>query len=143
MENIETTSVHKFFRILLGLFMISTAIGHFTFQRIEFQAQVPDWVPMDKDLVIILSGIVELILGLGLIFLVKYKVKMGIVMAVFYVLVFPGNVTQYLNATSALNINTDQLRLARLLFQPVLIFVALWSTGALSHLLDQKEYRLQ
>jgi uncharacterized membrane protein len=132
MENINTSRTQNFFRILLGIFMITAAIGHFTFQRTDFQAQVPNWVPMDKDLVVILSGIVEMIMGLSMIFLTKYKVRVGIVLAIFYVLVFPGNIAQYLNGTSAFGLDTDQARLIRLFFQPVLIFLTLWSTGALT-----------
>ncbi len=113
--------------------MITAAFGHFTFQRQDFQAQVPNWVPMDKDLVVILSGIVELVLGLVLIFMTRYKVYIGIFLAVFYVMVFPGNIAQYLNGIDALGMNTDQARLIRLFFQPVLIFLALWSTGAIEY----------
>ncbi|MDP5202137.1 hypothetical protein [Flavobacterium sp. DG2-3] len=134
MEYIKTSKLQNFIRIFLGLFMITAAIGHFTFQRTDFQAQVPNWVPMDKDLVVILSGIVEIILGLAMVFLTKYKVKVGIVLALFYVLVFPGNIAQYLNGTSAFGLDTDQARLIRLFFQPVLIFLALWSTGAIGYL---------
>lgn len=131
MENDTTTKTQSFFRILLGIFMIAAAMGHFTFQRTDFQAQVPNWVPMDKDLVVILSGIVELVIGLVLIFLTRYKIQIGIGLAIFFVLVFPGNIAQYLNGTDALGMNTDQARLIRLFFQPVLILWALWSTGAL------------
>lgn len=138
MENIETTNTQKFVRILLGIFMITAAIGHFTFQRNDFQAQVPNWVPVDKDLVVILSGIVELVLGLTLMFLTRYKVKVGIFLAVFYVLVFPGNIAQYLNGTSALGLDTDLSRLIRLFFQPVLIFLTLWSTGAITYFKSSK-----
>ncbi len=138
MENTNTSTLQNFFRILLGLFMITAALGHFTFQREDFQAQVPNWVPLDKDLVVILSGIVEIILGLVLIFLTQYKVKIGIGLAIFYVLVFPGNIAQYVNGTSALGLDTDESRLIRLFFQPVLIFWALWSTGALAVLLKKK-----
>jgi len=133
MENIQTTKTQNFFRIFLGIFMITAAIGHFTFQRTDFQAQVPNWVPMDKDLVVILSGIVEIALGLGMLFLKKYRVYVGIALAIFYVLVFPGNIAQYLNGTSAFGLDTDQARLIRLFFQPVLIFLALWSTGAIDY----------
>jgi len=114
--------------------MITAAIGHFTFQRTDFQAQVPNWIPLDKDLVVILSGIVEIALGLAMVFLTKYKVKVGITLAIFYILVFPGNIAQYLNGTSAFGLDTDQARLIRLFFQPVLIFLALWSTGAIGYL---------
>jgi uncharacterized membrane protein len=131
MENTKTSKTQDFFRILLGIFMITAAFGHFTFARADFKAQVPNWVPMDKDLVVILSGIAELALGLILIFLTRYKVKIGIGLALFYVLIFPGNIAQYLNGTPALGLNTDQSCLIRLFFQPVLIFLTLWSTGAL------------
>lgn len=134
MENIQTTKLQNFIRILLGLFMITAAFGHFTFQRADFQAQVPNWVPMDKDLVVILSGVVEIALGLSMLFLTRYKVYVGIALAIFYVLVFPGNIAQYLNKTPAFGLDTDQARLMRLFFQPVLIFLALWSTGAISYL---------
>ncbi|WDF60570.1 hypothetical protein PQ462_04170 [Flavobacterium sp. KACC 22758] len=133
MENIQTTKTQNFFRILLGLFMITAAIGHFTFQRADFQAQVPNWVPLDKDLVVILSGVVEIALGLSMLFLTRYKVFVGIALAVFYILVFPGNIAQYLNKTPAFGLDTDQARLIRLFFQPVLIFLALWSTGAITY----------
>ncbi len=137
MENIQTTKTQNFFRILLGIFMITAAFGHFTFQRADFQAQVPNWVPMDKDLVVILSGIVEIALGLGMLFLKKYRVYVGIALAGFYLLVFPGNIAQYLNGTSAFGLDTDQARLIRLFFQPVLIFLALWSTGAIGYLREK------
>ncbi|MBF4518660.1 hypothetical protein IRZ71_20080 [Flavobacterium sp. ANB] len=132
MENIETTNTQNFFRILLGIFMITAAIGHFTFQRADFQAQVPNWIPLDKDLVVILSGIVEITLGLSMLFLTRHKIQVGIALAVFYVLIFPGNIAQYLNGTSAFGLDTDLSRLIRLFFQPVLIFLALWSTGAIT-----------
>jgi uncharacterized membrane protein len=132
MENIHTSKAQNVVRIVLGIFMITAAIGHFTFQRDDFQAQVPNWVPLDKDLVVILSGIVEIALGLGMIFLTQYKVYVGIALAVFYVLVFPGNIAQYLNGTSAFGLDTDQARLIRLFFQPVLISGALWSSGAIA-----------
>lgn len=138
MENIETTKTQNVVRIVLGIFMITAAIGHFTFQRDDFQAQVPNWVPLDKDLVVILSGIVEIALGFAMIFLTHYKVKVGIALAVFYVLVFPGNIAQYLNGTSAFGLDTDLSRLIRLFFQPVLIFLTLWSTGAITYFKGSK-----
>jgi uncharacterized membrane protein len=133
MENTNTSTFQNFIRIVLGLFMIFAAIGHFTFQREDFQAQVPNWVPLSKDLVVLLSGVVEILLGLAMVFLTKYKAKIGIALAIFYVLIFPGNIAQYLNGTSAFGLDTDQARLIRLFIQPVLIFLALWSTGALAY----------
>ena len=130
--------IRNIMRILLGAFMILAAIGHLTFQRQEFQAQVPDWIPLSKDLVVILSGIVELAFGLAMIFWKRQRVNVGIALAVFYVLIFPGNIAQYLNHTNAFGLDTDNKRLIRLFFQPVLILWALWSTGAWEHLFKSK-----
>jgi len=109
--------------------MVFAGIGHLTLNRAEFQAQVPNWIPLAKDIVVILSGIVEISLGLAMLFWKDQRIKVGIVLATFYVLIFPGNIAQYLNHTDAFGLNTDQARLIRLFFQPVLIFAALWSTG--------------
>jgi uncharacterized membrane protein len=116
--------------ILLGLSLLFAGLSHLTFARTEFLAQVPNWVPLDGDLVVVLSGIAEVVLGAALIFLGRYRVVVGWVAAVFFVLVFPGNIAQYLNRTDAFMLNTDEARAIRLLFQPVLIAWALWSTGA-------------
>ncbi len=118
--------------------MILAAVGHMTFQRQEFQAQVPDWIPLSKDLVVILSGIKEFALGFGMVFVSKHKVRIGIALAIFYVLIFPGNIAQYMNGTDAFGLDTDQKRLIRLFFQPILILWALWSTGALKVLFSKK-----
>lgn len=135
--NIQTTTIQNIFRIVLGLFMIVAAIGHFSFARTDFQAQVPDWVPMDKDTIVLLSGIPELLMGLAMVFWTKQKVYVGIILAIFYVLVFPGNLAQYTGAHNAFGLDTDEKRLIRLFFQPVLILWALWSTGALKALMKK------
>ncbi|RYG32579.1 MAG: hypothetical protein EOO01_34095 [Chitinophagaceae bacterium] len=129
--NQHTSKIQHFFRILLALSLLGAGIGHLTFARTEFQAQVPNWVPLSKDLTVILSGIVEIAFGLALLFVRKYRYQLGWVTAVFFVLVFPGNVAQYLNRIDAFGLTSDNLRLMRLFFQPVLILWALWSTGAL------------
>jgi uncharacterized membrane protein len=136
-ETQQTTTLQKTARIILGLFMLLAGIGHLTVQRIEFQAQVPTWIPLSKDLVVILSGIVEILLGLAMIFWRQQRVKVGIALAIFYVLVFPGNIAQYTEHRDAFGLDTDTKRLVRLFFQPVLILWALWSTGALKHLLKK------
>jgi uncharacterized membrane protein len=128
----NTTTFQRTIRIILGLFMVFAGIGHLTLNRAEFQAQVPNWIPLGKDLVVLLSGIVEISLGLGMLFWKDQRLKVGIALATFYVLIFPGNIAQYLNHTDAFGLNTDQARLIRLFFQPVLIFAALWSSGVFS-----------
>ena len=134
MQHIETNTIQNVARITLGFMMIFAALGHFTFLRDEFQAQVPDWVPIGKDAVVIISGIFEFALGTGMIFWANQKVGVGLALAIFYVLIFPGNIAQYINHTDAFGLDTDRARFIRLLFQPVLIFWALWSTGALRYL---------
>jgi len=124
-----TTLIQNIFRILLGAFLAFAGFSHLTFNRAEFLAQVPQWVPLNPDLVVILSGIVEISLGLSLIFFLKQKRNIGMLAAIFFVLVFPGNISQYINHVSAFGLNTDALRLVRLFFQPVLVVWALWSTG--------------
>lgn len=138
MRPIQTSTTQNILRVILGAFMLLAAIGHMTFQRAEFQAQVPNWVPLGKDLVVILSGIVELILGLGMLIGRGTKVYFGIALAIFYILIFPGNIAQYVNGIDAFGLDTDRARLIRLFFQPVLIIWALWSTGAITNLKQLK-----
>lgn len=118
-------------RIALGLFMILAGIGHLTYARETFQAQVPDWIPLSKDFTVLASGVVEILLGLAMVFLVKKKKYAGLALAIFFILVFPGNISQYLEHRDGFGLDTDTKRLVRLLFQPVLIFLAVYSTDAL------------
>jgi len=134
----QTSTFQNIMRVVLGSFMILAAIGHFTFQRADFQAQVPNWIPLEKDIVVLLSGVAEISLGLAMIFWTKQKIKVGIALAIFYVLIFPGNIAQYMNGTDAFGLNTDQSRLIRLFFQPVLIVWALWSTGVFRYLKERR-----
>ena len=120
-------------RVFLGAFLLFAGISHLTFNRVAFLAQVPPWVPMDPDLVVVLSGIVEIILGCSLIVLHKYRVIVGFATAAFFVAIFPGNISQYANRIDSFGLNTDSLRLIRLFFQPVLVAWALWSTEAWAH----------
>ncbi len=132
MSKTRTTTAQDIARVILGLFMLLAGIGHMTFQRAEFQAQVPDWVPIGKDLTVILSGIIEVALGLAMVLWRGMRVETGIALALFYVAVFPGNIAQYVDHRSAFGLDTDTKRFIRLFFQPVLILWALWSTGALA-----------
>jgi uncharacterized membrane protein len=119
-------------RYLLGAALIYAGVGHFTFSRLAFQAQVPPWLPLDPDFVVLASGAVEITLGLGLIFIARYRRQIGWITAVFFLAVFPGNISQYLTQTDAFGLNTDEARAIRLLFQPLLMIWALWATGAWS-----------
>ena len=117
-------------RVLLGLALLGAGISHLTVARQEFTAQVPEWVPVPDDAVVLGSGVVEILLGAALVVLPRRRVLLGWLAAAFFVAVFPGNVSQYLTRTDAFGLDTDRARAVRLLFQPLLVLWALWSTGA-------------
>ena len=117
-------------RWLLGGSLVFAGIGHLTHQREEFQAQVPDWFPVDADLVVVLSGVVEILLGLALLLVSGWRPLTGWIVAGFFVVIFPGNIAQWLEGTDAFGLDSDAKRFVRLFFQPVLVVWALWSTGA-------------
>ena len=117
-------------RTLLGAALTYAGITHLTTSRTEFQAQVPTWVPLDADFVVLASGVVEILLGLSLILLIKHKEKIGWITAAFFVAIFPGNISQYVNGIDAFGLDSDRARLIRLFFQPLLVIWALWCTSA-------------
>lgn len=118
-------------RLLLGGFLAAAGASHLTVAREEFQAQVPRWIPLDPDTVVVASGVVEVALGSALVVVPRaLRPAVGWVAAAFFVAVFPGNISQYLTRTDGFGLDTDDARLARLFFQPVLVAWALWATGA-------------
>jgi len=118
-------------RIVLGAFLLFAGISHLTWSRSEFLAQVPSWVPLDRDAVVLLSGVAEVGLGGALIVLHSRRITVGWLVAVFFVAVFPGNIAQFVTRTDAFGLDSDQARGIRLLFQPLLVVWALWSAGIL------------
>jgi uncharacterized membrane protein len=131
--------IKKISQTLLGLALIYAGIGHLSFSRIEFRAQVPTWLPLDPDFVVLFSGVIEILLGLALVTLWKYKKQVGVLTALFFIAIFPGNISQYVNQIDAFGLNSDQDRFIRLLFQPVLVLWALLSTGALKSWLNKRK----
>ena len=119
-------------QLVLGLALAYAGIGHLTTNRTEFQAQVPTILKSIADFVVLASGVVEIVLGLSLIFLWRYRVVVGWIVAAFFVAIFPGNISQYLNHIDAFGLESDRARFIRLFFQPLLVIWALWSTGAWS-----------
>ena len=117
-------------QVILGIALTYAGSTHLTSSRQEFQAQVPTWLPLDADFVVIASGIVEIILGLALLTLWRYRSQVGLIVAIFFILIFPGNINQYVNGIDAFGLDTDQARLTRLFFQPLLVAWALWSTSS-------------
>ena len=122
--------IRKLTQILLGATLIYTGTLHLTTSRMEFQAQVPPWVPFSPDFVVLASGVVEIALGLALISLQRRK-EVGIATALFFIAIFPGNISQFINQIDAFGLDSDRARAIRLLFQPLLVLWALWSTTAM------------
>lgn len=117
-------------RIVLGIALIFAGLSHLTTARETFQAQVPTWLPLDADFVVIASGIVEIVLGLALVAVPRFQRWIGLVVALFFIAIFPGNINQYVNGIDAFGLDTDAARFTRLFFQPLLVVWALWSTRA-------------
>jgi uncharacterized membrane protein len=117
-------------QIVLGFALAYAGVGHLTTSRQEFQAQVPTVFAGIADFVVLASGVVEIVLGVGLMVVWKYRIQIGWLVAAFFVAVFWGNISQYINGVDAFGLDTDTKRLVRLFFQPLLVVWALWSTGA-------------
>jgi uncharacterized membrane protein len=119
-------------RWLLAGAMVFAGVSHLFWGRREFQDQVPDWatevVPIDKDGIVVASGVVEVMLGAALVVLPKERRRVGAILAAFFVAVFPGNIDQWRARRSGFGLDTDAKRLGRLFFQPALVAAALWST---------------
>jgi uncharacterized membrane protein len=117
-------------QMVLGFALAYAGVGHLTSNRQEFQAQVPTLLKDYADFVVLASGVVEIALGVGLIALWKYRAQIGWIVAAFFVAIFWGNISQYVNGVDAFGLNSDRARLIRLFFQPLLVMWALGSTGA-------------
>lgn len=114
-------------RLLLGSLLVVAGLAHLTWAREEFRAQVPAWVPVAEDLVVVGSGVVELVLGAAFVALPRFRRVLGVLVAVLFVAVFPGNVAQYVEGVDAFGLDTDRARLLRLFLQPLLVLWALWA----------------
>ena len=115
-------------RVFLGSALVFAGVSHLTFARDEFQAQVPESLPLDPDVTVIASGVVEVGLGASLLFAKKRRGLVGTIAALFFVAVFPGNVAQWMHHRDGFGLDTDMRRFVRLFFQPALVALALWST---------------
>jgi uncharacterized membrane protein len=121
-------------QLFLGAFLLSAGTSHLGSNRTEFLAQVPTWLPLDPDFVVVASGLVEITLGALLIttalIFKNYRAHVGVAAGVFFVLIFPGNINQYINQIDAFGLDTDTKRLIRLFFQPPLVIWSIWSTNS-------------
>ncbi len=126
----RTSAARTVGRLALGAFLATAGTTHLTVAREEFRAQVPPWFPVDSDTVVLASGLVEIGLGGALLVLPRRRIPVGWIVATFFVLIFPGNISQLATHTDAFGLRSDRARAVRLLFQPVLVLWALWATGA-------------
>jgi len=129
-------------QVLLGAALIYTGILHLTTSRLEFQAQVPNWIPLSADFVVLASGVVEITLGL-LLSSLQRRAAVGMATALFFIAIFPGNISQYTNQVDAFGLDSDRARFIRLLFQPLLVLWALWSTDAWRAIKSKAAHRLR
>lgn len=119
-------SLRTLIRWGLAGFMAFVGVGHFVATE-AFLGQTPDFLPFREEIVLV-SGAVEIAFAVALITWRSRRRMVGILLALFYVAVFPGNIYQAVAGTSSFGLDTPAARWTRLLFQPVLIAVALWST---------------
>jgi len=131
------STAQNIFKKILGVFLVCIGISHFIVQE-EFINQVPLWLPLEYDLVVLISGAVEISLGTLLLFLPKQRIGLGWMIATYFILIFPGNISQYVNQKDAFGLNTNELRLYRLFIQPILIGWTLWATGAWDNLINKQ-----
>lgn len=121
--------MRSFLRVLLGLALVFAGTSHLTFARQDFRAQVPEFVPLDEDTTVLASGVAEIGLGSALVLAPRRSRRfVGTVAALFFVAVFPGNISQWLHRRDAFGLDSDVKRIGRLFGQPLLIAASLWST---------------
>ncbi|ANJ28071.1 hypothetical protein [Agromyces aureus] len=127
------TVIRSLTRWLLAALLVFAGLSHLFWARKGYRIVVPDWVeqvaPIDKDGVVVASGAAEVLLGTAVIALPRERRRVGVLIAAFFVAVFPGNVHQWRTGRPAPLMRTDRARFVRLFLQPVLVAWALWSTA--------------
>ncbi|GAA3343190.1 membrane protein [Amorphoplanes nipponensis] len=130
-------------QLVLGAVLLFTGAAHLSFARAEFRAQVPSWLPIDADAVVVASGLVELGLAVALLTAWRQPARgiVGAVTAAFFVAILPGNIAQFTEHRDGFGLDTDAARAIRLLFQPLLVLWALAVTSAVPTLRSLRRRR--
>ncbi|MCG7418143.1 hypothetical protein MHY30_11575 [Microbacterium sp. ACRRU] len=119
-------------RGVLALLLVAAGVSHLTWGRRGYRIVVPDWATgvlrTDKDAIVVASGAVEVVLGVGLVAFPRERRRIGAAITAFFIAVFPGNVHQWRTGRSAPGLSTDRARLVRLFLQAPLVAWAWWST---------------
>ena len=117
----------------LSALLVAAGAAHLTTLRRGFRIVVPDWATRllrtDKDTIVVVSGVVEVMLGAALVLLPRERTRIGLAIAAFFIAVFPGNVHQWRRGSAAPGLDTDAKRLGRLFLQPVLVAWAIWASA--------------
>jgi uncharacterized membrane protein len=123
-----STPARNLGRIFLGSSLVFAGVSHLTFARAEFRAQVPESLPLDPDVTVVASGAAEIALGSALLWAHGHRRRVGVIAALFFIAVFPGNLAQWMHHRDGFGLDTEMKRFVRLFFQPVLVALSLWST---------------
>jgi uncharacterized membrane protein len=119
-------------RTVLAIALGAIGAGHLGPLRRGFRIVVPEWATRmlrtDKDTIVVVSGVVEIMLAAALLVLPGERRRVGLAVAALFVAVWPGNVHQWQTGKDAPGLDTDRKRFIRVLLQPVLIVWAIWST---------------
>ncbi|GAA2073416.1 DoxX family protein [Microbacterium hatanonis] len=116
----------------LAALLLGAGLSHLTWGRRGYRIVVPEWavrmLRLDKDAIVVASGVVEGLLGAALLVLPRDRSRIGGLIAAFFVAVFPGNVHHWRSGRPVPGMRTDRARFARLFLQPVLVAWAIWAT---------------
>jgi uncharacterized membrane protein len=127
------STIRSIARWALAGLLAFAGLSHLTWARKGFRIAVPDWVASDragKDVVVVTSGVAEILLGAAAVTAApRERRRVGGAIAAFFVAVFPGNIAQFTEKRAAFGLDSDRARGIRLLFQPVLVALAIWSTA--------------
>jgi uncharacterized membrane protein len=118
--------VRMLLRFALAAFLAFAGVGHFVDPE-QFLAQVPPYLPA-PELLVLVSGVVELGLAAALVLLPRRRAAVGVVVLLFFLAVLPGNIAQYTEGRDAFGLDTDMARLVRVLLSPLLWVWALAAT---------------
>lgn len=117
-------------RLALALGMTVAGVAHLV-DPTPFVQHLPEWVPQREPLVL-LTGLIEIGLGLALLAPQPYRRLVGLLVAAYLVAVFPGNIYVAVAGVEVDGQPGGVYPWLRLLFQPLFIWLAVWCTRPLA-----------
>jgi uncharacterized membrane protein len=119
-------STRDLWRFALAGAMVVAGVLHFL-QPTPFVQHLPPWVA-HRELLVAASGVAEVGLGLGLLARPPLRRLVGLLLAAFLVAVFPANIYVAVAGVDVDHQPGGIYPWLRLLVQPALVWLALWST---------------